>query len=340
MSHIPRRKFIVTTGGALAASMAGPWIGRAQAAEFTYKVGTDLPATHPLNVRLQQAAEAIKKETDGRMEVKIFPNNQLGGDPDMFSQLRAGALEFFTLSGANVLSSLVPKAAISGVGFVFKDSTQVFSALDGDLGKLLRQHITKAGLVVQEKMWDNGFRQITSGTRPINTPADLKGFKIRVPVGKLWIALFQALGAAPTGLSFNEVYSALQTKVVDGQENPLLVASVAKLYEVQKYCSVTNHMWDGFWMLGNKKAWDRLPANVQQVVSKHFNAYALLQRKDVQDLNDSLKSQLEAKGLVFNSTDPQVFRAALNKAGFYAEWKRNFGEEEWSLLEKVTGKLA
>jgi tripartite ATP-independent transporter DctP family solute receptor len=340
MNQISRRKFLITTATTTAASLAPPWMETASAAEFAYKVGTDLPGTHPLNIRLQEAANAIKKETDGRMEIRVFPNNQLGGDPAMFTQLRNGALEFFTLSGANVLSSLVPKTAISGVGFAFKNYEQLYQVMDGDLGKLLRSHITNAGLVVMDKVWDNGFRQITTHTKAIVRPDDLKGFKIRVPIGKLWISLFETLGAAPSGISFNEVYSALQTKVVDGQENALAVTSVSKLYEVQKYCSLSNHMWDGFWMLGNKPAWDRLPTKIQEIVSRNFNTFALKERKDVADLNAMLRKTLEDKGMIFNTVDPEPFREKLRKNGFYAGWKREFGDEEWDLLEKVTGKLA
>ncbi|MDR5736198.1 TRAP transporter substrate-binding protein [Caballeronia sp. LZ025] len=341
---IDRRSFLVTGAGTVAVAASGmmgaPWIRRAQAAEFSYKVGTDLPASHPLNVRIQQAADAIKKETDGRMEIRVFANNQLGGDPDMFAQLRAGALEFFTLSGANALSSLVPKTAITGVGFAFKDYNQVFSALDGELGAHLRGLITKGGLVVQDKVWDNGFRQITTSSRPIKTPGDLQGMKVRVPPGRLWIALFRALSAAPASISFNEVYSSLQTKVVEGQENALAVVDAAKLYEVQKYCSMTSHMWDGFWFLGNRAAWEKLPANIRDITSKHLNAHAMLQRQDVAKLNSSLQQALESKGLQFNAPDMNSFREVLQKGGFYAEQKQFFGDEEWALLEKVTGKLA
>ncbi len=325
---------------ASAAALGTPWVRRAQAAEFDYKFTSDLPAPHPLNVRMGEAAEQIARETDGRVRITLFPNSQLGSDPDMFSQLRAGAIQFFTLSGANALSSLVPRAAISGVGFAFKDYGQVFAAMDGGLGAHIRGLIGAAGLLALDHVWDNGFRQITSSARPIRTPADLSGMKIRVPPGRLWVSLFQALGAAPTAISFGEVYSALQTKVVDGQENALAVADVAKLYEVQKYCSLTNHMWDGFWFLCNRPAWNRMPSAVQDTVARVVNAKALEQRGDVAKLNAGLQGALEGKGLVFNTTDPQPFRDALRKARFYEEQKRAFGEEEWSLLESVTGPLS
>jgi TRAP-type transport system periplasmic protein len=336
---ISRRRFTSATvvGGALlGCALPMRW---ANAAEFVYKWGTNVPDTHPINIHARRASEAIKQQTNGRFDLQIFSNNQLGGDADMFSQLRSGALECFTLSGVNVLSTLIPSAAIYGMGFAFPNYEKLWSALDGKLGTHLRTQIGKAGLVVMDKIWDNGFRQITTSTKPIVQPSDLQGFKIRVPVSALWTSLFKSLGASPTSINFSEVYSALQTKVVDGQENPPAIISAAKLYEVQKYCSLTNHMWDGWWFLVNQRAWAGLPPDIQEIVSKNINAAALLQREDVAKQNASLKSDLEAKGLIFNNVDPGPFRETLSKAGFYAEWRVKFGEEAWQLLEESTGKL-
>jgi tripartite ATP-independent transporter DctP family solute receptor len=311
----------------------------ARAADFSYKFANNLPATHPLNLRAQEAADRIKTATGGRVEITVFPNNQLGSDTDTLSQLRSGAVEFFTLSGL-ILSTLVPVASINGVGFAFKDYTQVWQAMDGPLGAFVRAEIAKRGLYAFSKQWDNGYRQITSATKPVKTPEDLSGFKIRVPASPLWTSMFQAFGAAPTTINFNEVYSALQTHVVDGQENPLAVIDAAKLYEVQKYLSVTNHMWDGFWFLANRRAWDALPADAREIVEREMNASGLAEREDVAKLNATLQGSLQAKGLQFTDTDAQVFRAALRKAGFYADWKQKFGPEAWTTLESVVGRLA
>ena len=215
-----------------------------------------------MNARAKEMAAAIKAETNGRFDLQIFPNNQLGSDTDMLSQIRSGGVEFFTLSGL-ILATLVPAASINGIGFAFPDYDTVWKAMDGDLGAYVRGEITKANLVVMDKIWDNGFRQTTSSTKPINGPDDFKGFKIRVPVSPLWTSMFKAFDAAPASINFSEVYSALQTKIVEGQENPLAIISTAKLYEVQKYCSLTNHMWDGFWFLANRRAWEKLPEDVR-----------------------------------------------------------------------------
>src|SRR3974377_2269754 len=248
-----------SAASAVLGGLGAPMVAGAHSAEFAYKYANNLPDTHPLNTRANEMSAAISAETHGRFDLQIFPNNQLGSDTDMLSQIRSGGVEFFTLSGL-ILSTLVPAASINGIGFAFPDYDTVWKAMDGDLGAYVRGEVNKAGLVVMEKIWDNGFRQTTSSTRPINNPDDFKGFKIRVPVSPLWTSMFKAFEAAPASINFSEVYSALQTKGVEGQENPLAIISTAKLYEVQKYCSLTNHMWDGFWFLANRRAWQDLPA--------------------------------------------------------------------------------
>jgi tripartite ATP-independent transporter DctP family solute receptor len=335
-----RRKFLTQASGlalgAAGASVMG--LAHAQSAEFALKFGSNLPAVHPLNVRAKEAADAIRKETKGRVDIQVYPNNQLGSDTDMLSQVRSGAMDFMTLSGL-ILSTLVPVASINGIGFAFKDMNQVWAAMDGDLGAHVRANIAKFNLHAFDRIWDSGFRQITSSSKPITSPADLKGFKIRVPVSPLWTSMFKAFDASPASINFSEVYSALQTKIVEGQENPLAIIQTAKLYEVQKYCSQTNHMWDGFWFLANAKSWARLPKDVQTLIAKHINAGAERERDDIRRLNNTVEVELKSKGLVFNPVDPQAFRAVLKKSGFYAEWKKKYGNEAWALLEKYSGKL-
>ncbi len=333
----PTRRALLS--GATALPLVAIGTGRARAAEFSYKYANNLPLSHPMNLRAQEAVTRIKEKTGGRLDIQIFPNNQLGSDTDTLSQLRSGAVEFFTLSGL-ILSTLVPVASINGVGFAFKDYSQVWPAMDGALGGFVRGEIAKRGLYAFARQWDNGYRQITSAAKPIRTPDDLDGFKIRVPPSPLWTGLFKAFGAAPASINFSEVYSALQTHVVDGQENPLAVIDTAKLYEVQKYLAVTNHMWDGFWFLANRRAWDALPAEIRATAETEFNASAIAEREDVAKLNASLQGGLAAKGLVFNNTDAASFRAALKKAGFYSEWRDKFGPEAWNALEGAVGSLA
>lgn len=337
MNQMNRRRVLK---GAGATAIAAPFFNfrPANAAEFSYKYANNVPASHPLSVWVTKAAESVLEKTGGRVEIRVFPNNQLGADADMLSQLRSGALEFFTMSGL-LLATLVPVASINGIGFAFPDYGDVWKAMDGDLGALVRRDIEKANLVIFNKIWNGGFRQITSSTKPINTPDDLNGFKIRVPVSPLWTSMFQGLGAAPASINFSEVYTALQTRIVDGQETPLVSIEAAKLYEVQKYCALTNHMWDGFWFLANRRAFEKLPADLRQTVMSVVDAAALQQREEVTKQNQSLQGELTAKGLIFNQPDRALFRDKLRKAGFYQEWEKRYGPEAWALLEKATGKL-
>src|SRR5690349_14868019 len=297
---LSRRTLLKASAATFAAGgISAPYVARAQGAEFTYKFANNLPESHPFVARAREMAAAIKAETNGRFDMQVFPNSQLGSDTDMLSQVRSGGVEFFTLSGL-ILATLVPAASINGIGFAFPDYPTVWKAMDGDLGGYVRGEIRKAGLVVMDKIWDNGFRQTTSSSKPINGPEDFKGFKIRVPVSPLWTSMFKAFDAAPASINFSEVYSALQTKIVEGQENPLAIISTAKLFEVQKYCSMTNHMWDGFWFLANRRAWEKLPADLQAIVAKHINAAGMKERADVAELNASLQKDLAAKGMAFN----------------------------------------
>ena len=338
---LSRRRLLALGSAVGAARLIGaPGIARAQQPQWSYKYANNLPDTHPMNVRAHEMASAIKAETDGRLDLQIFPSNQLGSDTDTLSQIRSGGVEFFTLSGL-ILSTLVPAASINGIGFAFPDYASVWKAMDGELGGYVRGQIAKTNqILAMETIWDNGFRQTTTSTKPITTPDDFRGMKLRVPVSPLWTSMFKALGASPASINFNEVYSALQTKIVDGQENPLALIFTAKLYEVQKYCSMTNHMWDGFWFLANRRAWEALPDDVRTIAAKHFNAAGAKEREDVAKLNATLQQDLETKGLVFNAPDHAPFREKLHAAGFYTEWKAKYGDEAWAILEKFVGKLA
>jgi tripartite ATP-independent transporter DctP family solute receptor len=337
MSKLNRRAFVKTA--LIAPAAFGILRSRAQAAEFVFKFGNNVPESYPLNVRAGQAADRIREATNGRFELQIFPAGQLGTDTVMLSQVRSGAIQVFTASGL-VLSTLEPLTAINALGFAFKDYGQVWPAMDGKLGDLIRERIEAVGLHPIDKIFDIGFREVSSSTHPIADADSFKGFKIRIPPSQLGVSMFKALGAAPATLNFAEAYTALQTHVVDGQENPLSIIDTAKFYEVQKYVSMTNHMWDGYWMLCNGRAWKGLPEVVRQVVSNELNRAAEEDRKDIATLDASLRGKLESKGLQFNTPDTAPFRATLERAGFYEQWRKTFGSKAWDALESYVGRLA
>lgn len=341
MLNISRRALIKTMAAAPAAAAIGafPHIARAADAAFTFKYGNNLPLSHPLNIRSQEVANRIKEESKGRLVINIFPNNQLGGDTDMMSQVRRGGIDLFTPS-ALVMATVVPVAAINAVGFAFADYDQVWKAMDGKLGSFVRSSVEKVGLYAMDNMWDNGFRQITTNNTPINSPKDLEGIKIRVPVSPIIVDMFKALGAAPVGMQYSEVYSSLQTRVIDAQENPLVIIQTGKIFEMQKYCSLTNHIWDGYWFIVNGKSWKNLPPDLKEIMTQAFRDGAQKQRDDIKKMNETVMVELKEKGLIFNTTTPDSFRARLKESGFYGVWHKKFGDEAWSLLEEAVGKLS
>ncbi|MGK9169253.1 TRAP transporter substrate-binding protein [Inquilinus limosus] len=308
------------------------------AAEFELKYATGQDPTHPVNIRAQEALSRIREATSGRLDIKLFPANQLGSDTDLLTQVRNGSVEFFNLSSL-ILATLVPLSGMTSLAFAFKDYDTVWKAMDGDLGAHIRTAIAKTPIFAASKIWDNGFRHVTSSTREIRGPADLQGFKMRVPPAPALTSLFKAIGAAPAPINFNELYSSLQTKVVEGQENPLAIIATTRLYEVQRSCSLTGHVWDGYWVLGNKRAFARLPEDLQAIVTSELDRSALDQRADIARLSQSLQQELTAKGLSFIDVDREAFRTALAGTSFYAEWKEKYGPEAWGLLEQVAGPL-
>lgn len=335
-SFRPTRRMMLT--GAASLPLVAILKRPANAAEFEFKYATGQDPTHPVNIRAQEALDRIREATSGRLNIKLFPANQLGSDTDLLTQVRFGNVEFFNLSSL-ILATLVPVSGMTSLGFAFKDYDMVWKAMDGDLGNHIRAEIAKTPIFAVSKIWDNGFRHLTSSTREIRKPEDLQGFKMRVPLAPALTTLFKAIGAAPAPINFNELYSALQTKVVEGQENPLAIIATTRLYEVQKSCSLTGHVWDGYWVLGNKRAFNNLPADIQEIVTRELDRSALDERADIAKLSQTLQQDLTAKGLSFIDVDQQAFRKALTATPFYDEWKKKYGTVAWELLEKVAGKL-
>lgn len=330
------RRQVLKASLATGSSLAFPGLAFGQA-QFKLKFGNIMPGDHPLNTRMREAAEAIKKQTNGQVEIAVFPASQLGSDADMLSQLRSGGIDFFAQTGL-ILASLVPVAAINGIGFAFPDYATVWKAMDGGLGKHVIGAFDKVNLIAFDRMWDNGFRQTLSATKAIRTPEDLQGFKIRVPPSALWTSLFKSIGAAPVSVPWGETYTALQTRVADGLENPLAGIYFAKMHEVAKFLSGTNHMWDGFWFVANRRSFEAMPAATRDIIRKVINDAAIQQRTDVAKLNSDLRTTLE-KHVQFVDVNPAAFRERLRVSGFYAEWQQKMGDA-WALLEQATGKLA
>ena len=309
------------------------------AADFTYKLGINKPTTHPQVIRSIKAAQTVEQLTNGRLHIDVFPANQLGNDTEMLSQVRSGAIQLLQVPDGP-LSNVVPLAAIVTLTFTFANYQQVFAALDGTLGTTVRAAITKAGLVPFDTEFCSGMKQISSSTHPIETPDDLKGFKVRVPQVALEIDAFKALGAAPTPVSFAETYVALQTHLVDGAELPIVTIDTGKYYEVQKYISILNCNYTGDTMLANPDAWQRLPPAMRDIVQKTFSQAARDERTDIVATEAAAETSLRGHGIAFNRPNIEPFRAVMRKSGIYGQWRDKFGTQVWSQLEQYVGPLA
>lgn len=334
---LDRRQFGATAIGSMAALWASP--SRAQGSKVSLKVGGQFADSHPSSKAMEAACAEIRRLSNGRIDIQFFPSAQLGSDAAMLTQVRSGVLDMMTASGIS-MQVVSPIAGISGMAFAFSDYAHVWQAMDGDLGASIRAGLDKVGIYAFPKILDSGYRNITTSNHPINSIDDLKGMKMRVPPSPVWVSLFTALGSSPTSITINELYSALQTKIVDGQENPLTIIELGKYYEVQKFCSITEHMWDGLWLIANGKRIKSLAPEDLALITKSFKSATEKQQIETERLNMDLEGSLEAKGLVFNRPDKSQFRETLTKAGFYADWKQKYGPDAWAVLEKYSGSLA
>jgi tripartite ATP-independent transporter DctP family solute receptor len=336
-----QRRTVLKQLSGLAAAVVTPSFALAQAgSKFNLKIAISLPDTHPTPIALKAACAEILKESNGRLTMEVYSNGQLGSDTDTVSQVRSGAIDFVCTAGGTIWGNLVPVASISTMAFAFPDYPTVWKAMDGDLGAHIRAGFDKVNLVPIGKVFDHGFRQITTSSKAITGPQDLVGLKIRVPASTILTSLFKGLDASPATVPIGELYTALQTKVVDAQENALPTIDSTKIYEVQKYCSYTSHAWDYFLLVGNKRSWNQLPDDLRAVATRILDSHAMKQRAAHEALNASLEAKLKGSGMQFNNVDGKPFRAVLQKAGYYADWQKKFGPEAWTLLEKYSDKLA
>ena len=336
-SVLTRRRFnlcLMAAGGSLLVSH------RAAAAEFQLRQFHNQPHESPLHKRLLEMWAAVKAETNGRVDVQTFPeNNHIpGGDPGALSMIVDGSLDFLTLNGG-LVGTVVPAMNVQSIAFAFRDTRQVFGAMDGDLGDYLRREMSAKGIYgVPKGCFDNGFQQLTCQTKPIRTAADLQGLKVRTPDSPVYLELFKALGATPVPINIDKMYASLKDGIVEAQTDPLSIIELFKLYEVQKYLSLTSHVWGGFNLIANLKMWQKLPADVREVIERNTAKYVQLQRAENQALNDSLRAKLTDQGMTINEADTKSFRAPLG--GYYVHWKQVVGPEAWNLLEAHTGKLS
>ena len=325
-----RRRLVV---GAGAAALAGGV--RAQSGPIHYRLGLSQPLDSPNYLRLKEMADRVRTDTDGRLQIEVFGAGALGSDNQMLAMVQKGELELYM--AGNVWGPLVPVTEMPGLPFTFKNSGDVFAAMDAELGDYIRGQMTAKGIYQFRMGFDNGFHQLTNSTRPIRTVDDLNGMLIRTPFQKMTVDFFESIGAKPKTFTLNQLYQVLKDKTVEGQTDPYQIIVLLKLYEVQKYLSITNHWWSGFTLNANLGKWNALPRDIREIVMGHAESAAIEQRKDVAKIEAGALDLLKAKGMLVNETDTSGFRKHLG--AFYARWKGVYGDKAWTLLEARTGKL-
>jgi TRAP-type transport system periplasmic protein len=289
------------------------------AAALTLTVGTTFAQTKltlghgaaPGNPRHEAAvafANAVKQKSGGKIEVQVAPSAQLGDDAAMLTALRSGSLDM-SANSQGATATVVPEYAAFGMPFLFTDAAQAFKLLDGPLGKELADKSAQKNLIVLG-YWDNGIRQVSNSKRPVLAPADMKGLKIRTPPDSVTIDIMTALGAETQQIKFAELYVALQQGVVDGQENPLANIDASKLYEVQKYISLTGHKFEMTPFLMSKRTWDRLSEADRKIIQEAANEATAVQRKLSRDADVKLVGELKGKGVRIDKVDTAQFAKA------------------------------
>lgn len=336
MRRTTRRDWVM---GAAAALSAPALINPARAADFTWRIGHTNPTTFPIHRRLVAAATEIKEKSNGRIDVTISADGQLGSPMGLLNQVRVGNVECAVVLG-HALTSAQGVAALPMVGFAWPNYDALWKAIDGELGKMIRELARdRSGLWIMDTVWDFGFRQVTTTAKEVKIAADLVGLRLRTPVEPEFVTLFQGLKANPIAMSLPELPRALSSGELDGQESLLGLVVTGGFHAVQRFCALTNHVWDGNWVCANPGQFRRLPDNLKTVVADALNGAGKRHRQDIAESDVKALATMKAANVKVNDVDPASFRAVLKETGYYREMRRKLGTANWEALEKFTGKL-
>jgi TRAP-type transport system periplasmic protein len=279
--------------------------------------------------------QEVRGETGGAVDVSVHAENDgvSGSDPRVLEMVVAGEVEFATMMGP-LIAKLVPAAEIQGVPFASDNSRHAHAALDGALGEHLRKEMQSRGLhLVPGGALENGLRQICSVRRTVRAPDNLAGYRMRVPAGRIFAELFEALGALPVTVNIDGLHAALNGGRVDGHENPLAIVEANGLQEVTKHVCMTNHAWSGFNLIANLDYWHSLSEHAQDAIHRAAKRHVARQRSYTMALNLDLEKKLRVEHV------PQApFRARVGPA-LYARWKERCGTTAWRLLREAGGRL-
>ncbi len=285
----------------VAAALAGSALAGAQ--EIRARFGTSLPDSHPQTLGARKFAELVEARTAGRIKVAVYSAGQLGSDLQMQAALQGGTQEFTAPSTAT-LAGLVKDFGVLGLPFSFASEKEADAVLDGPFGKKLLAKLPERGLVGLA-FWENGFRNVTNSKRPIVRAEDIAGLKIRTMQNSLYIDMFGGLGANAVPMAVTELFTALESRAVDAQENPYTVVHAQKFYDVQKYLSTTGHAYDALVLTVSRKFWERLSPADQKALQDAAAEAMAFERKTSRELNAKLREELTRLGMQINEVSPQ-----------------------------------
>lgn len=286
----------------LAAGLAVTLLASTAMAAETLRIAGNFTSDHSSTVAIQQFKAGVEQRSSGELSIEVFPDMQLGGAGENVSQTRAGTIAM-TWVGMAYLSRTVPELEAVSLPFLFSDRQVAYKVIDGKVGDLLADRLASKGFTLLGMM-ELGQRQVTNSTRPLKTAEDLQGLKIRLQPIESHLATFSALGANPTPMDIREVYSALQQKVIDGQENPYNLILASRFFEVQPYLSNTGHFFDFISVVANKKVFDGLsPAHQEIIRSEMANAVAS-QRKAAEVADVEALAKLQELGMQYDKLPP------------------------------------
>ena len=305
---------------------------------MTIEISSSLPEDSFAGVFLREFEERVETELAGQIDIELFYGGVLGSEQDVLQGLKVGTHQA-TLSASGV-AEINPRTAIFDLPYLFETRDDVVAMMDGPAGDLLRQGFADEGMELLA-LWDNGYRVITNNVRPIETPADLDGLKIRTPNSAFRVEMFQTLGANPTPLSFSEVYSALDQGVVDGQENPANVVNSALLYEVQDYLSVSNHVYLPTFLLFSQQTLDSMPDETRETLTQIAVDMGDWSREWGENNTEETLAGLEDK-IAINEVDFAAFREASQPLYTSETFTEEIGSDmiEATLASVGTSKVA
>ena len=289
-----------------------PAVAGAQIQDRNFKFGYGIAEEHPLGQGANKFAQIVSQKSGGKLKVKPYPANALGTETAMISAAQGGVQEIVGTSSAAIVS-VQKEYAIFDLPFLFSNEKEAYAVLDGPVGKSLFDKLDAKGLVGL-CYWETGFRHVTSSKRPIAKADDVKGLKIRTMQNPVYIDAFNTLGANAVPLAFTELYTALETKAIDGQENPYGIIHANKINEVQKYLSATYHAYSPFLVMVSKKMWTSMSPEERKILQEACLEARDYQRKLSAEMNTKIVTELKQKGMVYNEVSPEEIakmRAAL-----------------------------